>query len=117
MIDQVAEVLRDTPRLVQRQKEDARLGPIGGRLREVGDRQTPEGTANYVLDDNDLLLSVPRGEAPKLAIPRALVPGVLALVHSTYGHPGVARTLLLVKGMHGWPTVAQDVREYVLSCG
>ena len=32
MIDQVAEVLRDMPRLVQRHKEDARLGPIGNRL-------------------------------------------------------------------------------------
>ena len=27
-----------------------------------------------------------------LAIPSALVPGVLALVHSTYGHLNVART-------------------------
>ena len=117
MIDQVAEVLRDTPRLAQRQREDARLGPIVGRLRGDGDRQTPEGTVNYVLDDNHLLWSTPQGEAPKLAIPRALVPGVLALVHSTYGHPGVARTLLLVKGKYAWPTVAQDVREYVLSCG
>ena len=116
MVDQVAEVLRDTPRLVQRQREDARLGPIWGRLRGRGDRQSPEGTANYVLDGNDLLWSVPRGETPKLAIPRALVPGVLALVLSTYGHPGVARTLLLNKGEYGWPTVAQDVREYVLSC-
>ena len=51
MIDQVAEVLRDMPRLVQRHKEDARLGPIGGRLQGGGDRQAPEGTANYVLDD------------------------------------------------------------------
>ena len=116
MVDQVAEVLRDTPRLMQRQREDARLGPIWGRLRGRGDRQSPEGTANYVLDGNDLLWSVPRGETPKLAIPRALVPGVLALVLSTYGHPGVARTLLLNKGEYGWPTVAQDVREYVLSC-
>ena len=52
-----------------------------------------------------------------MAVARALVPGVLALVHSAYGHPGVARTLLLIKGKYGWPTVAQDVREYVLSCG
>ena len=92
MIDQVAEVLRDTPRLVQRQKEDARLGPIGGRLRRGGGRHTPEWTANYVFHDNDLLWSTPQGEAPKLAIPRALVPGLLALVHSTYGHSSVART-------------------------
>ena len=116
MIGQVAEMLRDAPPPVGRQKEGARLGPIGGRLRGGGDRQTPEGTANYVLDDNVLLWRAPVGGAPKLAIPRALVP-VLALVHSTYGHPGVAQTLLLVKGKYRWPTVAQDVRDYVLSCG
>ena len=52
-----------------------------------------------------------------MTIPRALLQGVLGLVHSTNGHPGVARTLLLVKGKYRWPTVAQDVREYVLSCG
>ena len=38
-------------------------------------------------------------------------------MHSTYGHPGVAWAHLLIKGRYGWPTVAQDVREYVLSCG
>jgi len=65
----VAEVLRDTPRLVQRQKEDARLGPIGGRLREVGDRQTPEETANNVLDDNDLLWSASQGRHRSWVIP------------------------------------------------
>ena len=35
-----------------------------------------------------------------MAIPRAQVPGVLALVHSTYGHPGVGRTPLMVKGKY-----------------
>lgn len=50
------------------------------------------------------------------SIPRALVPGVLPLVHGTYDHRGVARTLMLVKGKRRWPTVAQYVREYVLSC-
>ena len=79
-------MLHDTPPLVQRQKEDARLGPFAGRLRGAGDRQTPKGIANYVLNDNDLLWIAPQGEAPKLAIPRALVPGVLALVHSAYGN-------------------------------
>ena len=117
MISQVAEMLRDPSRLVQQQREDARLGHIGGRLRGDGHRQTPEGTADYVLDDNDLLWNAPLGEEPKLAIPRALVPGVLALVHSTYGHPGVARNLMMVRGKYWWPIVAQNVRDYALSCG
>ena len=52
-----------------------------------------------------------------MAIPRALVPGVLALVHSTYGQPGVARTILLTRAKYWWQSLALDVREYVLSCG
>ena len=92
MISRVAETLRNPPRLDQHQREDARLGPVGGRLGGDGVRQTPEGTANYVLD---LLWNAPPGGGAKLAMPRAVVPGVLALVHSTYENPGVAPTLLL----------------------
>lgn len=114
MINQVADVPRDPPRLVRRQMEDARLGPIGGRLRGGSDRQTPEGTADYI---NDLLWSAPPGEEPKLAITRTLTPGVLVLVHSVYGHPGVARTRMLVRGKYRWLTVAQNIRDCALSCG
>ena len=117
MISRVADVLRDPPKLVRLQKDDARLGPIGGRLRRESDRQTPEGTADYVVEDNDLLWSAPPKKEPKLAIPRALVPGMLALAHGTYGHPGVARILLLVGDTYWWPTIAQDTRDDVLSCG
>lgn len=54
MIDQVAEVFRDTLRLVYREEADEQLKLMGGRLLEGGERQTPEGTADHVLDDNDL---------------------------------------------------------------
>ena len=50
-------------------------------------------------------------------MPRALVLGILALVHSTYGPLDVTWTLVLVRDKYQWPTVAQDVRDYVLSCG
>ena len=70
-----------------------------------------------MLDHNVLLWNTPFGGEPKLAIPRALVPGVLALVHSTYGHPGVARTLLLTRAKDWWQLMTQDVWEYVLSRG
>ena len=52
-----------------------------------------------------------------LAIPRSLVPGVLALVHSTKGHPGVARTTMMLREIFFWPTLGKDAREYDLSCG
>ena len=55
MTSRVADVLRDPPRLVRLQNADARLDPMGRRLRGGGNRQTPKGTADYVLDDNDLL--------------------------------------------------------------
>ena len=46
-----------------------------------------------------------------------MISRVLALVHSIHGHPGVARTTLLVKDRFSWDTLRRDVREYVLSCG
>ena len=61
------------------------------------DRDTPEETVDYVVDGNDLLWNaLPKMEA-KLAIRGALRPQVQVLVYGPYGHPGVARTLSLVK--------------------
>ncbi|CAN0591494.1 unnamed protein product, partial [Laminaria digitata] len=51
----------------------------------------------HLVDDEGILWHTHNGEDPKLAIPRAMIPGVLALVHSTFGHPGVARTTLLIQ--------------------
>ena len=44
------------------------------------------------------------------------MPEFLSLVHVIHGHPGVATTLILVRERFFWPTMARDVREYVLSC-
>lgn len=44
------------------------------------------------------------------------MPGVLTLVQSPFGHPGAARTTLLVRGKYSWPKLIRDVREHVLSC-
>ena len=58
-----------------------------------------------------------QGQNNTLAIPRTLIPGVLSLVHRTFGHPGVARTTLLVRDKFSCPSLQKDVRQYVLSCG
>lgn len=50
-----------------------------------------------------------------MAVPRELIPRVLALVHGTFGHPGVARTEILIERKYR-PTLKDDTREYVLSC-
>ena len=41
---------------------------------------------------------------------------MLSLVHSTFGHPGVARTTLLLRDKYTWPSL-RNVRQYVVSCG
>ena len=46
-----------------------------------------------------------------------MVPGILAIVHTTYGHPGVARTTELVQRKYHWTSLKSDVRDYVLYCG
>ncbi|CAM9814812.1 unnamed protein product, partial [Sphacelaria rigidula] len=56
-------------------------------------------------------------EPAKLAIPRSLVPGLLAWVHTTHGHAGVMRTTAVVNVRYEWPGLFANVRKYVLSCG
>ena len=114
-IHQSAEVLRDTPRLVQPQGVDARVGPIGGRLRGEGDAQAPNGTAAHGLDNN-LVWSALQAEALKMPIPRALAPEVLDSCTAPRT-PGYGADLLAGQGKVLWLTVAQDVRKYALSCG
>ena len=57
------------------------------------------------------------GSTLRLAIPRYLVPDILAFVHTTYGHPGVARTSELTQRKYHWTSLKSDVQNYVLSCG
>ena len=71
----------------------------------------------YVADDNRLLWYAPSGFFLGLAIPRSLVPGILALFHTTYGYRGVARTTELVQRNSHWTSLKRDVQDYVLACG
>ena len=64
-------------------------------MMEKEGRTKKGGTAN-VFDDNDLLLYAPRGDEVQLAIPCALIPGVLALTYYPYRHAGVARTAVVL---------------------
>ena len=109
LVTETARLLKDHARLVGRQRRDATLAPMFKESGSVEDK--------YLTDDNGVLWYAPRGQKPTLAIPRTLIPGVLSLVHSTFGHPGVARTTLLVRQKYSWPTLRKDVRQYVLSCG
>lgn len=75
---------------------------------------------NYVADDQQILWSVPsvpRERGHGVAVPSVLVPRVLALVHGTFGHPGVARTSPLIRNKFNWLTLRKAMSEYVRSLG
>lgn len=66
----------------------------------------------------DLVWCAPVGAMkPVLTIRRVPVSDLTAQVHPTPGHPGVFSTLTLLRERFHWPTMAREVREYVLSFG
>ena len=99
---------------MQRQCEDMVLGKIPEELQEAGNRGS--GGGEYVMDANGLLWVAPQENISRLAVPRSLDPGTMALAHSTYGHPGTSSTTALITHRYYWPTLIKDVRDYVLSC-
>ena len=111
MVQQIADLLHKPQGFMARQREDSHLL---GRVRDLNNGGTG---GEYVTDDDGLLWYAPPGSILRLVIPRSLVPGVLAFVHTTYGHPGVARTTELTQRKYHWTSLKSDVREYVLSCG
>ena len=58
--------------------------------------ESREKGGEYLLDDERILRYARKGEDLKLAIPRVINPDLLTLVHSIFGHPGIARTTLPV---------------------
>ncbi|CAB1102956.1 unnamed protein product [Ectocarpus sp. CCAP 1310/34] len=91
--------------------EDDFLQPVRSEM-EAGRGEDCE----YVLADDGLLWHSPRGRTYAIAVPKQLVSAVLALVYGVYGHPGTARTTLLIERKYHWPALKKDVRAYVLSC-
>ena len=86
-------------------------------MRKVQDLNNGGTGGEYVTDDDGLLWYAPPDSTLRLAIPRSLVPDILAFVYTTYGHPGVARTTELTQGKYHWTSLKSDVRDYVLLCG
>ena len=111
MVQRIADLLRKPQELMVRQREDSHLL---GRVRDLNDGGTG---GEYVTDDDGLLWYAPPGSILRLVIPRSLVPGVLTFIHTTYVHPGVARTTELAQRKYHWASLKSDVRDYVLSCG
>ena len=112
-IDRALQSLTNTPDLVKKQIDDHVLGEVRAALLR-GDATDGE---RYSVDDQELMWYSNLVGKMVLAVPRCLVPEVLALVHSLHGHAGVASTLALVRERFYWPSIARDTKEYVLSCG
>ena len=90
-------------------REDSHL------LGKIQDLDNGGTGGEYVTDDDGLLWYAPPGFILRLVIPRSPVPGILALVHTTYGHPGVARTTELTRRKYHWISLKGDIRNYVVS--
>ena len=99
-------VLRDSSQLAAEQQKDLILGPFREAL-EKGEGET----GDYVLDDQNLLFHAPRGKLHVVTLQRKLIPGVLALAHGTFGHPGRARTTLIIADKNHGPSLKQVLHE------
>ena len=91
IVQRTAGLLRKPQERMKQQREDYHLL---GKIQDLDN----EGTGGeYVADGDGLLWYPPPGSILRLTIPHSLIPGILALVHTTYGHPGVARTTELIQ--------------------
>ena len=80
MVQRIADLLRKPQELMKRQKKDSHLSG------KVQDLNNGGNEGEHVTDDNGLLWYAPPGSILRLATSRTLVSGILAFVHTTYGH-------------------------------
>ena len=91
-------------------------------IREANSGLGEKEVVRYPLDDQDLVWyeveqsGILARRTSILAVPGVWVADVLTLVHRQHGHPGVGRTLSLLRDGFHWSGRCRDTREYVLSC-
>ena len=102
-IQRIADLLRKPREFMKRQREDSHL------LDKVQDLDNGGTGGEYVTDDDGHIWYIPPGSILRLVIPRSLVPGILAFVHTTYNHPGVARSIELAQRKYHWTSLKSDV--------
>ena len=97
---------------------DSFTAPIWSHLRDAQPGTYLSGL--YHLHRGLLYLSETGGEARRLVVPasRAIRARVLHHLHTSpaAGHPGMERTLDLVRRVCFWPTLYKDVRAFVSTC-
>ena len=90
ILAKTGDTLQNSRLFEEKQRGNAALEPLQVKL------GSGEMGRQYLLDE-DILWYASKGEEPKLAVARVMISGVLALVQSTFGHPGVAWTNMFVQ--------------------
>ena len=111
MMQRITDLLCKLQELMDQQSEGSHM------LGKIQAFENGVAGGKYVADDDGLFLYASPGSILLLAISRSLVPGILALVHTTYGYPGVSRATELMRRKYHWTSLKSDVRDYVVSCG
>lgn len=65
------------------------------------------------MDEKGVIWFAKHVDKPSLAIPAAMVPDILALVHTLHGHVGVGATLSLIRDRLHWTSIVKDTRQYM----
>ena len=113
-IGRALKALTETFLLAAQQNNDPLLKQI---IMSWVEKKTCPGHDRYLIDERNLVWYTPNDSKPVLAVPRSMVPELLALVHTLHGHAGGGATPALVRSHFHWPTIVRDTRLYVASCG
>ena len=113
-IERALKALKETSLLAAQQNNYPFLKQI--RISLIENKTCPE-SVRYLVDEKGLVWYTPNDSKPVLAVPRSMVPELLALVYTLHGHAGVGAALALIRGHFHWPAITRDTRLYVASCG
>ena len=113
-IERALKALKETSILVTQQNNYPFLRQIRNSL--VGKNERLENE-RYLIDNKELVWYTPDDSKPVLAVPRSMVPELLALVHTLHGHAGVGATFALIRDHFHWAVIARVTRLCVASCG
>lgn len=107
----ISQLVQDTLEFSRRQAGYALLANVIAHLNDT------ERDGLYMLDDEGLLWQSTITSPSRVAVPRSMILGVMALVHTKYAHLGVGWITALIQRRYHRLTYKRDVKDYVPSCG
>lgn len=78
---------------------------------EVGTSVSDEVVREPLMDEKGVIWFAKDNNKPLIAVAAVMVIDILALVHTSHGHAGVAATLSLTRDRFHWPSVVKDTRQ------